>query len=95
MSSNTVFAQDYWLALDRPYRTDLLVDQYLGGGIAWAMGEVPLLLVMGALFVQWIRSDQREARRYDRAENRNADHDLETYNAYLASLAEHGRRREP
>jgi len=95
MASNTVFAQSYWLALERPYRTDLLVDQYLGGGIAWAMGEIPLILVMGALFVQWLRSDLREARRYDRAESRNDDRDLEAYNAYLASLAADGKRRDP
>lgn len=95
MSSNSVFAGDYWRSLDRPYRTDLLADQYLGGGLAWAMGEIPLVLVMGAIFVQWIRSDAREAKRHDRAEERSDDHDLEAYNAYLKSLAEHGKRRDP
>jgi cytochrome c oxidase assembly factor CtaG/putative copper export protein len=95
MSSNTVFAGDYWRSLHRPFRTDLLADQYLGGGIAWAMGEIPLVLVMGAIFVQWIRSDAREAKRYDRSEARSEDHDLEAYNAYLKSLAEHGKRRDP
>ena len=55
MSSNTVIAESYWRTLDRPFRTDLLADQYLGGGISWAMGEIPLVLVLGALFVQWIR----------------------------------------
>jgi cytochrome c oxidase assembly factor CtaG len=95
MSSTTAFAGDYWAALERPYRTDLLADQYLGGGMAWAMGEIPLVLVMGAILVQWFRSDTREARRYDRAESRNSDADLEAYNARLRDLAEHGRRREP
>ncbi|QGG41502.1 cytochrome c oxidase assembly protein [Aeromicrobium yanjiei] len=95
MSSNTVFALDYWKALDRPYRTDLLADQYLGGGMAWAMGEIPLVLVMIAILFQWFRSDTREAKRYDRAEDRNEDAALEAYNARLRDLAEHGRRREP
>ncbi|MFI5428397.1 cytochrome c oxidase assembly protein [Aeromicrobium sp. UC242_57] len=64
MSSNTVFALDYWKAIDRPYRTDLLTDQYLGGGMAWAMGEIPLVLVMIAILFQWFRSDSREAKRF-------------------------------
>lgn len=94
MSSKRVFAGEYWEWLDRPYLRDLLADQNLGGGIAWAMGEIPLILVMGALFVQWFTSDRRESRRFDRAEANNADRDLEAYNAYLAELQEHGKRRE-
>ncbi|MEJ7635611.1 cytochrome c oxidase assembly protein [Aeromicrobium sp.] len=95
MSSNTVFAGDYWRSLERPYRTDLLADQYLGGGMAWAMGEVPLILVMGAILVQWYRSDSREAKRFDRSESRTGDQQLEAYNARLRDLAEHGKRRDP
>jgi putative copper resistance protein D len=95
MSSNTVIAESYWTAIDRPFRTDLLADQYLGGGISWAMGEVPLVLVLGALFVQWIRSDRREALRLDRAADRDDDAALEAYNAYLRNLSENGRRRDP
>ena len=95
MSSSTVIAESYWNAIDRPFRTDLLADQYLGGGISWAMGEVPLVLVLGALFVQWIRSDRREALRLDRAADRDDDAALEAYNAYLRDLSENGRRRDP
>lgn len=95
MSSNTVFAGDYWRSLDRPYRTDLLADQYLGGGMAWAMGEIPLILVMGAILVHWFRSDAREAKRFDRSESRTGDEQLEAYNARLRDLAEHGKRRDP
>lgn len=95
MSSNTVFALDYWKSLDRPYRTDLLADQYLGGSMAWAMGEIPLVLVMIALLFQWFRSDSREAKRFDRAEDRNDDAALEAYNARLRDLNEHGKRRDP
>jgi putative copper resistance protein D len=95
MSSSTVIAGSYWRTLDRPFRRDLLADQELGGGISWAMGEIPLVIVMGALFVQWIRSDRREARRLDRAADRDGDADLEAYNAHLRDLAENGRRRDP
>ncbi|MBW9204998.1 cytochrome c oxidase assembly protein [Mumia sp. zg.B53] len=95
MAMTTVVAGGYYTSLDRPYATDLLEDQYLGGGIAWAMGEVPLVLVMGALFVQWFRSDAREAVRHDRSANQNDDADLTAYNAYLAQLAEQRPRRGP
>lgn len=95
MSSKSVIAESYWTALHRPFRTDLLADQYLGGGISWAMGEIPLVLVLGALFVQWIRSDRREARRLDRAADRDDDAALAAYNAHLRDLAEHGKRRDP
>lgn len=94
MSSKRIFAYDYWQWLDRPYLRDLLADQNLGGGIAWAMGEIPLLLVMGALFVQWFTADRRESRRFDRAEAQNSDRELEAYNAYIADLREHGRPRD-
>lgn len=92
MSSNRIFAAEYWRFLDRPYQTDLLQDQYLGGGIAWAMGEIPLILVMGAIFIQWFRSDRRESRRFDRAEASTEDRKLAEYNAYMSSLHEHERR---
>jgi putative copper resistance protein D len=83
MSGTELLAPDYYRRLDRPYWTDLLADQHLGGGIGWAMGELPILLVLGAVFVQWARSDAREASRFDRAN----DDELVQYNARLAQLA--------
>ena len=44
------------------------------GSIAWAAGEVPLVVAM-ALLIQWQRSDRRTATRLDRAAER--DHDAE------------------
>ncbi len=95
MSSARVLAASYWATLERPYSTDLLADQYLGGSVSWALGEVPLVLVMIALLVQWFRSDQREARRLDRAADRDGDAELAAYNAHLRDLAAHGKRRDP
>jgi cytochrome c oxidase assembly factor CtaG len=70
MSTSTALAADYYRTLNRPYATDLLADQHLGGGVSWALGEVPMLLVMAAVFVQWVRSDAREAARADRDSGR-------------------------
>jgi putative copper resistance protein D len=91
MSTNTVLGEAYWRSLQRPYATDLLADQTLGGSLSWALGEVPIIIVMVAVFVQWTRSDARDARRGDRSSARvtaaGGDDDLEHYNAYLTRLA--------
>lgn len=65
---------------------DALADQTAAGGIAWAFSEVPSVLVLLALLFQWYRSEQRQARRTDRAAERDGDAELHAYNAYLASL---------
>ena len=49
----------------------------------------------GRAAVQWFRTDAREAKRFDRSENRTGDEPLEAYNARLRDLAEHGKRRDP
>ncbi|MFF3751902.1 cytochrome c oxidase assembly protein [Streptomyces sp. NPDC002018] len=65
---------------------DALSDQNAAGGIAWAFSEIPSVLVLIALVYQWYRSEQRQARRSDRAADRDGDKELAEYNAYLASL---------
>ncbi|GAB3250261.1 cytochrome c oxidase assembly protein [Alteromonas gracilis] len=88
--------EGFYAALDRPFATDLAADNYLGGGIAWASGEVPLVLLLLALVVQWFRSSQRQAQRFDRSEARKGEdaNELAQYNAWLAQAAEAERRRE-
>lgn len=65
---------------------DALSDQNAAGGIAWAFSEVPSVLVLIALLFQWYSSEQRQAKRQDRAADRDGDKELAAYNAYLASL---------
>lgn len=88
MGTQTVMAEGFYKSLQLYWHTDLLGDQRLGGGIAWSAGEVPLVLVMLALLIQWRRSDNRTAKRLDRAADRDDDADLAAYNAMLAKLAE-------
>ncbi|MGB5110636.1 MAG: cytochrome c oxidase assembly protein [Mycobacterium sp.] len=88
MGTQTVLAGDFYRSLQLPWQTDLLGDQRLGGGIAWSTGEVPLVLVMLALLIQWRRSDNRTAKRLDRAADRDEDADLAAYNNMLARLAQ-------
>ncbi|MEU9212665.1 cytochrome c oxidase assembly protein [Streptomyces sp. NPDC048415] len=70
---------------------DALSDQTAAGGIAWAFSEIPSVLVLLALLFQWYSSEQRQAKREDRAADRDGDKELEAYNAYLASLNARGR----
>lgn len=87
MGTQAVLGERFYRSLQLSWHTDLLADQKLGGGIAWAAGEIPLVLVMIALLIQWRRSDQRTAKRLDRAADRDDDADLHAYNAMLAALA--------
>jgi cytochrome c oxidase assembly factor CtaG len=65
---------------------DAVSDQSAAGGMAWAFSEIPSVIVLVALVIQWYLSEQRRARRLDRTADRSGDRDLEAYNAYLASL---------
>ncbi len=71
-----------------------LPDQHTAGAIAWAFSEVPTALVLAVLFVQWVRADERQARRYDRAADRDGDRELAAYNAYLANVSTRPVRSE-
>ncbi|KUH80387.1 MULTISPECIES: cytochrome c oxidase assembly protein [unclassified Mycobacterium] len=87
MGMKTVLGEPFYRSLQLSWHTDLLSDQRTGGGIAWAAGEIPLVLVMFALLIQWSRSDRRTAQRIDRAADRDDDAELAAYNAMLAELA--------
>jgi putative copper resistance protein D len=88
MSMQTVIGLQLYQSLGLPWTADLLADQKLGGGIAWAAGEVPLLIVLVALLVQWARADEREARRLDRKADTEGDTEREAYNAMLRKLSD-------
>ncbi|MFF8835156.1 cytochrome c oxidase assembly protein [Streptomyces sp. NPDC015130] len=92
MSSTELLAEGWWTAVGRTWGPSLADDQYNAGAIAWATGDIPVLITTIILAVQWVRSDAREARRVDRRIDRgDAGDPLAAYNAYLAAL--HGRDR--
>ncbi|MCV7216859.1 bifunctional copper resistance protein CopD/cytochrome c oxidase assembly protein [Mycobacterium crocinum] len=93
MGMQQVLGESFYRSLKLSWHTNLLDDQHLGGGIAWATGEIPLVVVMVALLVQWSRSDRRTAKRLDRAAERDDDADLAAYNAMLAKLAQRENNR--
>ena len=92
MSTTTLIDKGYFASLQTPWLTDLLADQKLGGSVGWAMGEIPILIALGATFINWRREDAREAKRIDRNTARQAamgqPDDLANYNQYLQKLAQ-------
>jgi len=97
MSSTSLLDGGYFASLQRPWFVDLFADQKLGGSIGWAMGEIPIVIALIATFIQWVRDDAREAKRFDRNADRlvsaGKPDELAEYNNYLAKLAENDRRK--
>ncbi len=91
MTGDSVLQPHFFGGLGRHWGRSLLADQQFGGGIGWGLGEVPIVLIVLALAIQWSQSDAREARRYDRAADRDGDAELAAYNAMLAGLAQRSR----
>jgi putative copper resistance protein D len=78
-----------WYGLVRPeWVTDPLQDTLFGGQVAWGISEIPTVIVLIVIAVQWSRSDDREARRTDRQADRDGDAELRAYNDRLAALAD-------
>jgi putative copper resistance protein D len=69
---------------------DLLRDQGVAGGIVWAFGELPTVLVLLVVFFSWASSEERRGRAIDRAADRTDDAEREAYNARLKALAQKG-----
>ncbi|GAB2676024.1 cytochrome c oxidase assembly protein [Nocardia goodfellowii] len=91
MSMTTVLGGWFFRSLGLGWNADLLADQRTGGSFAWASGEVPLVVVMLALLIQWSRSDARLAKRTDRAADRDNNAELAAHNAMFAELAKRDR----
>lgn len=87
MSGTGLLAADWFGAMGRTWGEAPLIDQQSGGGIAWGIGEIPTLLIMLVVAVQWARSDEKEQRRRDRAAERSGDAELNAYNEMLAARA--------
>ncbi|OBF19389.1 hypothetical protein A5725_18940 [Mycobacterium kubicae] len=78
----------FYRTLDLPWLSSVVDDQHLGGGIAWSLTELPVIIVIVALVTQWARQDRRVASRTDRhADSDYGDDDLEAYNAMLRELS--------
>ncbi|WP_084168359.1 cytochrome c oxidase assembly protein [Corynebacterium atypicum] len=86
MQLNEVLAEGFYAGLQLPWGPDLLADQKVGGGIAWASGSFPLVVVFGTLFYQWLREDKKAEKTYDARADATGDAEREAYNEWLAQL---------
>jgi len=93
MMQTGLFVAEWFGAMGRTWGPTPIEDQYIGGGIAWSIGEIPTLILAITVAIQWSRSDDRAQRRRDRHADRTGDADLAEYNAYLATLAADDARR--
>jgi cytochrome c oxidase assembly factor CtaG len=66
MLQTSLIAGDYYRELGRPWGPSLSADQYAGGGVLWATGDLVGLLFFGTMFFQWQRAEGRTAIREDR-----------------------------
>ena len=89
-----IVAENFYRYLDLPW-ADLAESQYFGGGVAWAGGELPLLLVIITLGVQWSRQDAKDARRKDRHFDTGRDDEFDAYNRMLETLTDRQARSSP
>jgi cytochrome c oxidase assembly factor CtaG len=93
MMGSAPLAADWYSVVRPTWVTDPLQDSLFGGQIAWGLSEIPSLLVMIVIGVQWSRSDDREAKRIDRQADRDGNAELNSYNERLAKLAERDKAR--
>ncbi|MFC4243915.1 cytochrome c oxidase assembly protein [Gryllotalpicola reticulitermitis] len=93
MTASGLFLPDWFGAMGRTWGETPMQDQYLAGGIAWSIGEIPTLALAIIVAVQWSHSDARETKRKDRASDRTGNADIEEYNAMLQRMADRDAAR--
>ena len=92
MMQSGLMVSEWFGAMGRTWGPPPLEDQYIGGGVAWSIGEIPTLILAITVAIQWSRSDDRAQKRRDRHADRTGDAELEAYNAHLAQLAARDER---
>ncbi|MBU6347631.1 MAG: bifunctional copper resistance protein CopD/cytochrome c oxidase assembly protein, partial [Actinomycetales bacterium] len=86
MQSESPLGDTWYRQVQPPWLTDPLLDTHTAGGIAWAIGEIPMLALLVVIAIQWARADQRSSKQQDRAADRDNDAELSEYNKMLANL---------
>ncbi len=87
MMQEGLMVADWFGSMGRTWGPTPMDDQYIGGGIAWSIGEIPTLILAITVAIQWSRSDTKLQKRRDRHADRTGEAELEEYNQKLAALA--------
>ncbi|WP_062462421.1 cytochrome c oxidase assembly protein [Demequina soli] len=94
MMSTVLLAPTYFGLMGRTWGPDAITDQQYGGGVAWGIGELPVVLLAIGIITAWRRADDKESRRKDRQADRDDDAELRAYNAMLAATAQDDARHD-
>ena len=92
MMQSGLMVAEWFGSMGRTWGPTPMEDQYIGGGIAWSVGEIPTLILAITVAIQWSRSDAKLQRRRDRFTDRAGDAELDEYNEKLAKLAARDRQ---
>jgi putative copper resistance protein D len=84
VTGEALLLADWYGAMGRTWGLGPLADQQAGGGVAWSVGEIPTVVLAILVAVMWSRSDARDAKRQDRAADRDDDAELKAYNEMLS-----------
>lgn len=87
-------APEYFSLVQPPWLTDPVYDSAVGSQIAWGLSEIPTILVIIVVAIQWARSDTREASRNDRRAALDGEAELAAYNDRLARLSQHDQQHQ-
>ena len=69
LSAGEPVAADWYLGLGRTWGASPLADQRTGAGLMWGLGDLIGVVLVGVVAYQWMRADEREARRLDAADD--------------------------
>lgn len=70
MGSSRLIAEEWYLAFERSWGLSPMKDQEWAGALMWATGDLTMFAAMITIFVQWVKDSNREAKRVDRALDR-------------------------
>ncbi|ANE04687.1 cytochrome c oxidase assembly protein [Corynebacterium crudilactis] len=86
MQLQVILAEEFYSRLNLPWEVDLAYDQLVGGGIAWASGSFPLIIVFGYLFRGWFREERIVEKNYEARAAATNFADAEEYNQMLTRM---------
>lgn len=86
MQMTAILGESFYASLGLPWGIDLLQDQNIGGGVAWGMGQFPLVIVYIVVMRQWYLDGKKESRDYDARAEETDDAELKAYNEMLARM---------
>lgn len=84
---------NFFAAPPASWNIDPMADQNVAGGLAWAYGELPSVLMLLFILVRWQRDEARGWAKSERKIATEGTPELDDYNDYLQQLSTRRERR--